>query len=313
MIQIDYSMNASCVGFMGLRHCGAYGVFAMASTQQRGTWPPTRYYQLHHLVASGKAKRVQHTPSLVQRSLAEKYGYELAETVSGDSEPFYSTSNVSQIHAVARLTRSVRRSGTSFGMDGPDSFIICDSHLMADEYFYSGALSPVNLWLGPLGGYHWSAAHYTERTAARPQPNLGVVKSAPWCRYMLAAVDSKGEPFAFMYSRNYESIDRYVSVVSRAVTSFSLPLPEPCYPTDFEFSADGRLLAIAAVDCRKPPDYPTSLYLLDATTFAVLEQYEFPARYVSFSPDGLTLACLGPAETYGPDTTSNILTIIDLE
>lgn len=80
--------------------------------------------------------------------------------------------------------------------------------------------------------------------------------------------------------------------------------------TDFEFSPDNRRMAVAV---QLVPLFDSSrLMIFDGDTFQLLNEYEIPCRYVSFAPDGLTLACFGRKDD-SPFQQPDLLTILDME
>lgn len=102
-----------------------------------------------------------------------------------------------------------------------------------------------------------------------------------------------------------------------------ITVPPSTYASDFDFSPDRSVMALAVYELYGPSRL--HLYRLgkktseqiDANSFILDRVLDVPARLVSFSPDGLTLACLGadykpswPLPLAGYDTT---LTLIDLE
>lgn len=95
--------------------------------------------------------------------------------------------------------------------------------------------------------------------------------------------------------------------------------------TDFEFSPDGRRLVLAtAVSGRPRPEHERThlganylsravdLYDVNWPVVSHVARMLFPARYVSFSPDGMTVAALGPSGN-SPYSADDTLTVFDME
>lgn len=149
--------------------------------------------------------------------------------------------------------------------------------------------------------------------------------------------DGRGHPIEpMLYSFDLDSAQ---------LTLEELPFSSSDGVTDFEFSPDGRTLAIACMHERRlsakewfkhaqlivtnswngeghapsnvsilsPCLYSTRLYLLDVATLMVRQEYEIPCRLLSFAPDGLTIACFGPKQDSPFETPDSTLTILDLE
>lgn len=82
--------------------------------------------------------------------------------------------------------------------------------------------------------------------------------------------------------------------------------------TDFEFSPDRRLLAVASYE--EFGVQHLDLHDFDGTKLTHKARYDFPARLVSFSPDGLTLAMFGhDQDDDGTEYPDTYLTLMDLE
>jgi hypothetical protein len=99
-----------------------------------------------------------------------------------------------------------------------------------------------------------------------------------------------------------------------------LALEKDHYATDFDFNPDRSLMALAVYKLygqselrlyrlgKKTPEQ------IDANSFLHLTTLNVPARLVSFSPDGLTVAAMGSTEDDdGNFNADNTLSVIDVE